>query len=282
MTAANESALAGTSPAGQSQATPAQAGAVARALAAPAPEWTQALPLELKSMVETKGYKTPADLAQAYAHAEKAIGADKVVVPKDGVWDQQARAKLGIPERADGYRLNRPSLPPGVDYDENFERSMLPVAHKLGLTPAQVQGLVDAVTSHRLGEFQSLAQSSSGREAETAAMLKAEYGSNYDAKIQQAARAVRQFGGDEVIQLLNESGYGNHPALIRMMAKIGGMMTEDSLKVGRGAGAGLTPDEAQVEYKKLMGSEAYRRGDHPEHVDVVRKVQALFEQSFPD
>jgi hypothetical protein len=252
---------------------------MARAMA---PEWTQNLPPELRSMVETKGYKTPADLAQAYAHAEKAIGADKVVVPKDGVWDQQARSKLGVPERAEDYRINRPSMPPGVAYDENFERSMLPIAHKLGLTPGQVQGLVDAVSSHRLGEFQSQSQAHHGREAETVAMLKGEYGASYDAKIQQASRAVRQFGGDEVIQLLNESGYGNHPALVRMMAKIGGMMTEDSLKVGRGAGSGLTADEAQVEYKKLMGSEAYRRGDHPEHADVVRKVQQLFEQSFPD
>jgi len=247
-----------------------------------APEWTQNLPPDLRSMVETKGYKTPADLAQAYAHAEKAIGADKVVVPKDGVWDNQARTKLGIPENADGYRINRPSMPVGVTYDENFERSMLPIAHKLGLTPTQVQGLVDAVSSHRLGEFQTQSQATYGREAETVAMLKAEYGPGYDAKIQQAARAVRHFGGDDVIQLLNESGYGNHPALIRMMAKIGGMMTEDTLKVGRGAGLGLTADEAQVEYKKLMAGEAYRRADHPEHADVVKKVQQLFEQSFPD
>ncbi|MBI1213963.1 MAG: hypothetical protein GC190_21080 [Alphaproteobacteria bacterium] len=279
MSATNESASAGTSSIGEVQPQQLPSSVMARAMA---PEWTQNLPPDLRSMVETKGYKTPADLAQAYAHAERAIGADKVVVPKDGVWDQQARAKLGIPERADGYHISRPSMPAGVAYDENFERSMLPVAHKLGLTPSQVQGLVDAVTSHRLGEYQSQSMAFHGREAETVAMLKAEYGQGYDAKIQQASRAVRHFGGDEVIQILNESGYGNHPALIRMMAKIGGMMTEDSLKVGRGAGAGLTADEAQVEYKKLMASEAYRRGDHPEHADVVRKVQQLFEQSFRD
>ena len=52
---------------------------------------------------------------------------------------------------------------------------------------------------------------------------------------------------------------------------------------GQEAGDGegkLTPEEAQAEYKKLMHSEAYRRGDHPDHAKTVQRVQKLFEQSF--
>src|SRR5262245_51787323 len=132
MSAATESASTSTSPTEQSQT-------LQTSVAAHPPEWAQDLPPDLKSMVQSKGYKTLADLAQAYGHAEKAFDAESLVVPKDGVWDAGARAKLGIPERADGYRVNRPAMPPGVGYDESFERSMLPVAHKLGLMPAQVQ-----------------------------------------------------------------------------------------------------------------------------------------------
>src|SRR5204863_9435906 len=136
---------------------------------------------------------SPADLAQAYAHAEKAIGADKVVVPRDGVWDAAARAKLGVPESADGYRVERPEMPQGVTYDESFEKAMLPVVHKLGLTPTQVNELVKAVSNHRLGEFQTGAQALTASRAEAEQALRAEYGAGYDAKVTVAARAVQHF-----------------------------------------------------------------------------------------
>jgi hypothetical protein len=37
-----------------------------------------------------------------------------------------------------------------------------------------------------------------------------------------------EFGGDELKQVLNESGLGNHPALFKAFAKIGKAMSEDT------------------------------------------------------
>lgn len=247
----------------------------------PSADWTRTLSPDLKAMVETKGYKTPADLAQAYAHAEKAIGADKVVVPRDGIWDAAARAKLGVPERADGYRVARPDMPQGLVYDEKFEHAMLPVAHRLGLTPVQVNELVKAVSAHRLGEFQASAHASNAGRAEAEQALRSEFGAGYDAKISIAARAVQHFGGAGLVDHLNASGLGNHPAMIKAFAKIGSMMSEDTLRGGRPGGFGLSPEEAKAESARLMSGEAYKNRNHPEHDLTVRKVADLFERQFP-
>jgi hypothetical protein len=245
-------------------------------------DWVSGLTPDLKQLVETKGYKTPADVVQAYAHAQRAIGADKIPMPKDGVWDDVARSKLGIPKSAEGYQLRRPDLPQGVTYDEAFEKAALPVAHKLGLTPHQVQGLLDFYAGHQGQTFQSAVRGRGDEEAQSIGHLQQEWGQGYDAKVAQAARAARYFGGQSLINFLNESGMGNNTELVRAFAKIGSMMTEDTLKIGKAQGFSLTPDEARREANKLMASEAYTKRDHPEHSATVEHVSHLFEHAYPD
>lgn len=257
------------------------AGATAEPFAEGA-EWLSSLSPELRQMVETKGYKTPADVVQAYAHAQRAIGADKIPLPKDGVWDEVARSKLGIPREAGGYKLTRPDLPQGIVYDEAFEKAALPIAHKLGLTPGQVQGLLDFYAGHQAQAFQSTVRGRMEDETQSVGLLQQEWGSTYDARVAQAARAARYFGGPELIEFLNQSGVGNNPELVRTFAKIGSMMTEDSLKIGRAHGFSITPDEARREANKLMASPAYTNRDHPEHGSTVEQVQQLFERAYSD
>ncbi len=273
------SALDDTSPAFTYDTGPGEAAGTAAEPFGASAEWTSTLSPELRQMVETKGYRTPADVVQAYAHAQRAIGADKIPLPKDGVWDEVARAKLGIPREAAGYKLNRPELPQGIAYDETFEKAALPIAHKLGLTPAQVQGLLDFYAGHQAQSFQSVARGRMEDETQSAGLLQQEWGPTYDTKVAQAARAARYFGGQQLIDFLNQTGAGNNPELVRTFAKIGSMMTEDSLKVGRAHGFSISPDEARREANKLMSAPAYTNRDHPEHGSTVEQVQQLFERA---
>lgn len=243
-------------------------------------DWVSGLTPDLRQLVEAKGYKTPADVVQAYAHAQRAIGAEKIPLPKDGVWDETARSKLGIPKSAEGYQVRRPDLPQGVAYDEALEQAALPVAHKLGLTPQQVQGLLDFYAGHQAQAFQSVMRSRVDDETQSVGLLQAEWGTSYDTKVAQAARAARYFGGQKLIEFLNQSGVGNNPELVRAFAKIGSMMTEDSLKIGRAHGFSISPDEARKEANKLMSQPAYTNRDHPEHSSVVEQVTQLFERAY--
>lgn len=245
------------------------------------PDWAKDATPELQAVLQAKGYKTPVDVLQAYDHAQRAIGADKIVLPKDGVWDADARQKLGIPAEAKDYKVTRPQMPDGVPYDEKFEAAMLPIAHKLGITPAQLNGLVEAVAQHRVGELQALG--ASGKEAREKAEgdLRREWGAAYDARVEQAKRAVEFAGGPELKQALDQLGLGNHPSLIKAFAKIGSSMSEDKLKTGQGGSFAMTPAEAKAELAKMDAqmsdpNSPLMNKSHPEHDLLIKRREDLF------
>ena len=62
-----------------------------------------------------------------------------------------------------------------------------------------------------------------------------------------AKKALDAFGSPELKQLLNESGLGNHPEVIRMMYRAGKSISEDTFvgaSQGSGAGKGQPKDFA--------------------------------------
>lgn len=246
---------------------------------APATDWTTGLAPELKAVVDTKGYKSPADLVNAYVNAERTIG-NNLAPPKDGVWSPESLKKLGVPEKPDGYQFEKPQLAEGVVWDEGFAQAALPVAHKLGLTPHQVQGLMAFYAEHQ-GSVQgaATAQRKSDAEASVTA-LKQEYGKDYDAKIAMAQRAAKHFGGDAFVKFLNDSGTGNNPEFIRTFAKLGSLIGEDVIRSGVPVG-GMTKEMAQAEIAKLQKDPAYTNGKDPEHGAKVARMTQLFQILHP-
>jgi len=243
--------------------------------------WIAGLPTELKALVETKGYRTPADVVQAYAHAQRAIGSEKIPLPKDGTWDPVARERLGIPAVPGGYAVKRPELPDGLAWDEGFEKAALPVAHGLGLTPQQLQGLMDFYASHQAEAFATAGRARHHEQEQAASALKDEWGPDYAVKLAQAARAARYFGGEDLVTLLNESGLGNNPQLIRAFEKAGALLGEDTLKGGSdGSGQGLAPTDAMRRARELMQKPGYLKREHPDHFDLVAEVNAMFERAL--
>lgn len=211
----------------------------------------------------TEPAPTPADVVQANAQAEPA-----------------ARERLGIPAAADGYALSRPELPPGVAWDEAFEQAALPVAHQLGLTPHQLQGLVDFYAGHQATAFAEAGRARLAEQARATETLKAEWGPNFTARLSGAARAARYFGGEDLVAMLEETGLGNHPQLVRAFARAAELLGEDTLR-GEGAPAGdaVGPAEALRKARSLMEKPAYLRRDHPDHADLVDEVQRWFERA---
>lgn len=276
---------ASATPAGTAQTqttTTTQPAAQTQTPAAAAPEWVSGLAPELRAVVDAKGYKTPADVVAAYANAERLIGTDKIPLPKDGVWDPTALEKLGVPKEPAGYQIKRPELPAGMTYDEGLEKAALPLLHKAGYTPAQVQAAVDAFSAYQIQQNEAAAQERTRVETETTQALRGEWGQKYDGNVALAQRAAKHYGGDAFVKLLNESGLGNNPDFIRTFAKVGETMKEDSLIAGQSSGFKLTPDQARAEANKLMATEAYTKRDHVEHAATVDKVKRLFEAAYPD
>lgn len=244
--------------------------------------WLTGLTPEQQQHISSHGYKTAADVVNAHIHAERLIGSDKIAVPKDGVWDEASRAKLGIPSDAASYKINRPQLPEGLPYDEKFEQSALAVAHKIGLTNTQAQELIGFWAASQGNSFANVAASNEANQAATVEALQKEWGKAYDDKVAFASRAVKEFGGQELVDYLNEPGVGNNIHLVRAFAKVGELLREDRMPAGRPSGMALTPEQARVEANQLMATEAYRKREHPEHADMMKRVSKLFEFQYPE
>lgn len=185
------------------------------------------------------------------------------------------------PDNAHAYALKRPDLPQGIPWDEGFEKAALPIAHGLGLSPKQLQGLVDFYAGHQAEAFAAAGRARQLEETRATEALRAEWGPDYTVKLSQAARAARYFGGDELVNLLNESGLGNNPQLIRAFEKAGALLGEDSLKgAAESSGRSLAPADAMRKARELMQKPGYLKREHPDHFDLVAEVNAMFERAL--
>ena len=97
-----------------------------------------------------------------------------------------------------------------------------------------------------------------------------------------ARDAVEKFGGDSLKQVLDKTGLGNHPEVVKAFAKVGRLIAEDEI-IGRGSRAGftMTPQEAQAQIQMKQGDrefmKAYTTSHDPGHASAVAEMTKLFE-----
>lgn len=74
-------------------------------------------------------------------------------------------------------------------------------------------------------------------------------GTNFEATAADVQRAVQRFGGDAFRQAMNESRMGDHPEVVRFIARVGKAMREDSVAGtgDHGAGPAKKPGKSEAE-----------------------------------
>lgn len=218
-------------------------------------------------------------LAKQFVDSQKMIGGS-VRVPKDDApqeeWDK-FYAKLGRPESADGYQFPLPEVPHG-EWNKDAVSSFKKAAHGLGLTPRQAQGLM---TMYADMERQAVKQRGGATEARIGE-LKAEWGEAFKNNLAIAKSATRQLFGQKFIDMLNKTGLGDDPDLIRGMVRVGKDLMEDgAIEVGEGFSS---LDSVQDEINKVMNLDKDGREKHPYwnnklagHKEAVDKMFGLRE-----
>lgn len=281
----------GGSPAPAPASDPAGAGA---GDAAPT-TWDAALDPTQRQMVQTKGWKAPADVLRDYAQLESTLGRDKVALPGkdakpedwDAVWN-----KLGRPEKPDGYDLSGFQPPEGVPWNGEAQTAMVGEMHKLGLTQSQVAGVMQAYAGVIGQDFQAIQERATKAVEETQATLRKDWGGAYDANLELANRAVKTAFGDQLqeasqMRLADGTYLLDHPAIAKAFAKIGAGMSEDGDLTGARGGAGgagtpRTPAEAKAEIEKIRGeavgdpNHPYTNRRHPEFKAMQQRMNELY------
>jgi len=247
---------------------------------------------EVRNHPSVAKFKSSEDMAKSYVSLEKKIGAKGVIVPGEGAKPEDINAyqiALGRPENAEGYRFDTPEgLHKNIQITPELENGFKDVALKLGLTNEQAAGLrmyqLDSLTAQINTSEKTRGDNLLNAQTE----LRKEYGGKYDETVGTALKVVDKFGGADVKALLNETGLGNNPAVIKMMAKIGSSLSEDSIgKIG-GGNPLMSPAQAKAEVAKInMAAQADSKHPlmdetHPEHKEAISKRDSLYKLAYPE
>lgn len=115
------------------------------------------------------------------------------------------------------------NFPEGVKVNEEKVKSFIALAKELKLTKEQAQKLVDMDSKNIIDADNAFTSMKEGWKADT---LK-ELGENAEQKLGEAVLAFKQFGDDEFVKLMKDTGLENHPAVVRVFRNIGSKIATD-------------------------------------------------------
>ena len=217
------------------------------------PGFAAGLTKELKADQKVAGYvsrfKTMDEAIRAGLEAESKVGSMVAVPGKDATPEEKAAfyAKVGldIPEKAEGYELE---LDKRLDQDKEQVIEFRNLAKDLGLSKAQAKEMFRLAQEKAFQELASYRETQAAAKVEVESTLKKEWGDDYPAQTENVRRALRAYGDRDLAEAIEDTGMGNKPAFIRLLAKIGKMTREDSASARSGAPGKADKTAAQILY----------------------------------
>lgn len=157
--------------------------------------------------------------------------------------DTAAKA-LEVPENYEDF-----AAPENVKLDEAVTTEFKALAKDLKLPQAQAQQVVDLgvkmAQNWQAQQADSIATTVAGWASETTNDPELG-GDKLNENLAVAKSALTHFGSPKLAELLNQSGLGNHPELIRLLHKVGKATTGDTIDTGRAAPT--QADKAKAHY----------------------------------
>ena len=272
-----------------------EAPATASAQVAPAPAaqqataqipWLDGADDTTLGYVANKGWSEPKQVLDGYRNLEKLLGADKannaVIIPKEGADPKEWAAvydRLGRPTGPDGYKV---AVPEGGD--KALQDSMLKVAHDLGLTKAQAEGLFGKFNETARGQVQAQQAAKAAAFAAEDAAIKQEWGGAYTQNLAAAQAAARGLGLDAATIDKMSEGIG-HKATMQLLNKIGSKMGEPDFVAGDKTeqfSAALTPGQAKAEIQAKMADREFTKLYLAKNTAAVNEMARLHKYAYPE
>ena len=179
---------------------------------------------------------------------EKKDDAEKLFdKPKEGDDDENSedgkddadKDDKGAPEKYEDFKL-----PEGMEKDAALLEQALPVFTELNLTQDQAQKLIDLQTKHiteaAAAQQRAWDKTFEGWEASTKADAEIG-GKDFDANVGVAKTAVKTFANEEFKEMLNSTGIGSHPEMVRFLFKVGKAISNDQVLQGEATGGPRDP-----------------------------------------
>ena len=256
--------------------------------------WLESLSPDLRENPTLSKLESVEALAKEHVNAQKLIGVDKIPRPKDDWTEDQYEdfyTKIGRPANVEDYDLEGIERPEDLPWDDEFQSSMLGVMHKAGLNQSQVKQVLSAYIESIGGQYQQ-ARGDLERSRESGVQdLRNEWGKSFDGQIDLAKRAFKAATGEgyeDVSKMVLQDGMklGDHPAIVKAFATLGGKMNEHGLVGTSGGRTTMSPAEAGSQRNKLLADpdflKAYMDGNHLEHSAAVKRINDLTEMEVAE
>jgi len=125
------------------------------------------------------------------------------------------------------------TLPEGFKFDEEVQKGLVDFAKEKNLTQEEAQKLVDLGVMMRQKEYVQFQET----QKQWIEQIKASPelgGEKLTENVAVAKKAIDAFGTPTLKQLLNDTGFGNHPEVVSAFFRIGKAISEDKLVIGQG------------------------------------------------
>jgi hypothetical protein len=253
-------------------------------------DWRPLVPETMRSEKMLESIKDVPSLVKGYMEAQRMVGADKIVKPNekwtDTDWGQFFNT-VGRPPTPDKYTFK-------PEADETYKSLNLDAAkvtatkaalHSAGLTDKQAASVMKYYLDTVAADSQKYQETQAKNQAETLAALNKEYGDATKVKIDIAKSVVQKFGGQQMVDMLEQTGLGNNVQFIKMFAQIGEAMLDDKA-LGGGNNLILTIDSAaKKEIDNLKGDKEFINQlsdrQNPGHKAALKKWEDLHKIAYP-
>ena len=240
-------------------------------------DWKSTLPDDLKNDPTLSNFKDIESLAKTVVHQQKQMG-NRIPIPKDEEGFKELYGKLGRPDEPTAYETKVPD-----DMADYFGEPQLNefknVAHKIGLNQSQVDALINYQTGAIQNQLENEPAMLATQKEETETALKQDWGLDYSKNMKAAQRALQVYGDQEIMDLMNTSA-GNHPAVVKLFARLGAEVTEDMTQNTQNNTLAANRLDAQDEINSVYNNptHAYFDQKNPEHKVAVERMRQLMEK----
>lgn len=153
---------------------------------------------------------------------------EQLIIGEEITEDDRIRIynRLGRPEAPDNYDLS--GIVPDT-YNQDIVDEFRKKAHETGMSQEGVRKMAEWYKEVELKQQDAIRKARAMQDDQNMLHLKAEWGVHFDENVKNARKALDAYTDKAFKQYMDETGLGNHPALVKAFAKIGRELSEDRL-----------------------------------------------------
>ena len=201
-------------------------------------EWMKGLSEPLQKSKGLSKFENIESLAKSYTELESELGKRVKIPSQDASPDEWAKyyERVGRPKTADDYAIDRGKT------DDALVRQFKAKAHEQGLTVNQAEKMFEVLRGATEGTQKLQVERYTERMKEADAMLRKEYGPQYDTKVADARKAYDILFDAQTKADIAESGLASNPRFIKVLAELGPQIKGDSFLQAAGKDGELKKD----------------------------------------